>query len=377
MTKNPPSRRKAAALAAGGVLTTALVLGGLYAAQIARLVQAAQNQTPPPTTVTAATVQALEWPEPLSAVGTVDPVQAVTLRAELAGVVDRIAFAPGQAVRAGALLVQQDVRAEQARLAAARAEARRARLERDRIAELFARELAARSALDLAEAQLAAAEAEVEAAETTLARKTLRAPFAGRVGTLKVNIGQYLAPGDPVVTVLAEGPRRINFALPQADVGRLQPGLPVEVRTDALPAPLAGRISAVEPAVDPQTRLVSVQATVEDGAERLLPGMFVDVTVVPPQTETVLAVPVTAVRHAPFGDSVFVIETGEDGGTILQQQFVRLGRRRGDFVQVLEGLQAGQRVASSGVFKLRNGEAVRVDDRLAPDARLDPVPSDG
>ena len=189
----------------------------------------------------------------------------------------------------------------------------------------------------------------------TIAKKTIRAPFSGRLGIRQVNLGQILSEGDPIVTLQSIHPIYVNFTLPQQQLARLRPGLPVRVTCDALPGVTTeGRITAINPLVDSETRNIQLQATVENRAEKLRPGMFVTAAVGLPVSQKVLAIPATAVLYAPYGDSVFVVEDDKErkGGKVLRQQFVRLGEKRGDFVAVTSGLKEGETIVSTGVFKL-------------------------
>jgi membrane fusion protein (multidrug efflux system) len=219
--------------------------------------------------------------------------------------------------------------------------------------------------------------AQVETLRATIAKKTIRAPFGGRLGIRQVNLGQILREGDPIVTLQSLDPVFVNFSLPQQELSRLRVGLPVRVTSDGSPGrTIHGRISTVNPLVDAETRNVQLQATVANPAETLRPGMFVNTSVGLPVRQKVLAIPATAVLYAPFGDSVFVVADDNvvKGGKALRQQFVRLGEKRGDFVAVASGLKEGEAIVSTGVFKLRNGQAVVVDNRLAPPFKEAPRP---
>ena len=206
--------------------------------------------------------------------------------------------------------------------------------------------------------------------------------FSGRLGLRLVNLGQILDGGDPIVSLQSMDPIYANFQLPQQELAKIQRGLTVKLSTDALPdAAIEGAITAVNPQVDSTTRNIRVQATVDNTREQLRPGMFVNAAVVLPETQTVLTIPATAVLYAPYSDSVFIVDptpdqAGERSGNVLRQQFVRLGKKRGDFVVVHTGLKEGETVVSTGVFKLRNGQAVVVDNSLAPDFELAPQPED-
>jgi membrane fusion protein (multidrug efflux system) len=218
---------------------------------------------------------------------------------------------------------------------------------------------------------------QVETLRATIAKKTIRAPFGGRLGVRLVNLGQTLREGDPIVTLQSLDPIFVNFALPQQELFRLRTGLPVRITTDALPGlTIGGRITTVNPLVDAETRNVQLQATVANPEEKLRPGMFVNAAVGLPVRKKVTAIPATSVLYAPFGDSVFVVEDDKQGkgGKVLRQQFVRLGEKRGDFIAVTDGLKEGETIVSTGVFKLRNGQPAVVDNKLAPEFRLAPNP---
>lgn len=224
--------------------------------------------------------------------------------------------------------------------------------------------------------------AQADAIRTVIAKKNIRAPFAGSLGIRLVNLGQILNEGEPIVSLQSIDPIFVNFSLPQQQLAQVQTGLTVRVKYDALPAQIMeGKITAISPEVDAATRNVRIQATMANHEERLRPGMFVNVAVVLPAAKDVLAVPATAVLYAPYSDSVFVVdekksENNNQPGLIVRQQIVQLGEKRGDFVAVVAGLQAGETIVSTGAFKLRNGQAVVVDNTLAPEFKLAPEPGD-
>jgi membrane fusion protein (multidrug efflux system) len=242
---------------------------------------------------------------------------------------------------------------------------------------MLAKQIISQADYDTAVASHGQAVAQANNIRATIAKKTIRAPFSGRIGIRQVNLGQILREADPIVTLQSLNPIHVNFTLPQQQLPRLRPGLPVRVTCDALPGlAVNGRVTAVNPLVDAETRNIQLQATVANPAEKLRPGMFVTVAVGLPVRQKVLAVPATAVLYAPYGDSVFVVVDDKEGkgGKALRQQFVRLGEKRGDFVAVTGGLKEGENIVSTGVFKLRNGQAVVVDNRLAPTFQKAPKP---
>ena len=365
-----------------GLLIMIGILGGIKALQIDRMIAQGSQSVPPPETVTTTVAQKDSWESRLTAVGSLAAVQGVTVTAELTGKVVRIAFEPGTKVNAGDLLVQQDTSSEEAQLRAAEAAVELAKRNLERLKKLLDRRTIAQSQYDDAEAKYKEGVASADAIRAAIAKKTIRAPFAGRLGIRLVNLGQILNEGEPIVSLQSINPIFVNFSLPQQQLARVQPGLTVRVTSDALPGQvIEGKITAINPEVDAATRNIRIQATVANRQERLRPGMFVNVAVVLPASEDVLAVPATAVLYAPYSDSVFVVEekqseNNKQSGLVVRQQVVQLGERRGDFVAVVSGLKAGETIVSTGTFKLRNGQAVVVDNTLAPEFKLAPEPRD-
>jgi membrane fusion protein, multidrug efflux system len=334
----------------------------------------------PKTTVTAASVMAQKWENIINATGSLVPVQGVTIAAETPGKIVKIAFEPGAAVKAGDVLVQLDTSTEEAQLRAAEATAALAKANLDRARDLRQSNTNSPAELDAADAQAKQAAAQADTLRAVIAKKTVRAPFAGRLGLRLVNLGQILREGDAITNLQTLDPIYVNFSLPQQRLANLTAGTKVRVTTDAAHGEVfEGEISALNAEVDPVTRNIRVQATIPNRGEKLRAGMFANVEVVLPEQTEVLAIPVTAVSYAPYGDSVFVIEEKKDEKTgnvdkVLRQQFVRLGMARGDFVQVVDGLKPGQEVVTSGVFKLHAGMPVVIDNKLAPKAELAPKP---
>jgi membrane fusion protein (multidrug efflux system) len=272
--------------------------------------------------------------------------------------------------------VRQDTSSEEAQLPGAEAQVELTRTNVARMKELYTKNLIAQVDRDNAVASAEQAQAQADNIRATIAKKTIRAPFSGHLGIRQVNTGQMLREGDPVVTLQSLDPIYVDFTLPQQELRLVRKGLGVQVTTDALPGvTLKGRITAINPLVDSQTRQIKVQAMADNPDNKLRPGMFVNVAVRLPAQEEVLAIPATAVLYAPYGDSVFIIEDAADKkGKVLRQQFVRLGAKRGDFVAVTTGLKGGETVVSTGVFKLRNGQAAVIDNTLAPDFQKAPTP---
>jgi membrane fusion protein (multidrug efflux system) len=364
-----------------GLLIVVGVLAGIKAGQIVTMVRAGESFVPPPEAVTSAKVEAVEWESTRAAIGSVVALRGVTLGSEVPGLVREIAFDSGAAVRRGQVLVKLDTSAEEAQLAAARAEASLARLTLQRARELRRSGFTSQADLDTAEARAQQAAATVANLTAIVAKKTIRAPFDGRVAIRQVELGQVVAPGTAIASLQSVSPIHADFWLPQQALAELEPGQRVRLETDVFPgARWDGGISTVNPEIDAATRNVRVRATFPNGDGRLRPGMFARVAVLSEEKRPVLAIPATAVIFAPYGDSVFVVEQQQEGGgqatTVARQKFIRAGERRGDFVAVASGLAAGETVVTSGAFKLRNGAAIAVNDALAPDAEVAPRPRD-
>jgi membrane fusion protein (multidrug efflux system) len=374
------------------ILGLLLVIGGLVYvkfAQISMLIgmgEAMAQSGPPPEAVgtTPATLQT--WEASLPAVGTVASAKGVQISSEVPGVVKKIGFESGKLVKKGDVLVVLDSRVERAQLSSAQVRRDLANTNVKRSRTLGAAGAESQSQLDTDENALAQAGAEIEVLRAQIARKTIRAPFSGRLGIRAVNLGQYLNPGTAITTLEAVGGAYVDFELPQQHQGDVASGLPVRVSVEGMAALSAeGKITAISPNVDPITRTLELRAEVDHEEGKLQPGMFVRVEVVLPEERKVIAVPLTAVVYAPYGDSVFVIEEplpdalpseSPNGEPVMRarQQFVRLGERRGDFVSVLDGVKPGEVIVSAGAFKLRNNAPVFVNNELALTAELDPNP---
>jgi membrane fusion protein, multidrug efflux system len=336
---------------------------------------------PPPEAVTTIVAQREEWPATISSIGTVAAVQGVTVSADLPGIVDRIGFDSGKPVKEGDVLVQLDTRQEQAQLAAAEAQLELSRLTFQRMQGLVEQDAVSRAEYDTAAAAFKQAEARIREIHATIERKTIRAPFGGVLGIRAVNLGQYLTGGDAVVPLQSLDPIYVNFGVPQQDASRMRLGRAVRITASDLGSvEFGGRISALDSVVDEATRNVRVQATLANPGGRLRPGMFVQAQVVLGANQPVIALPGSAISYAPYGDSVFVVTDLKDqGGKSYQgvrQQVVKLGGARGDQIAVLSGVQPGEVVVTSGVFKLRNGAAVQINNKVQPDNSKKPKPED-
>ena len=367
------------------------VIGGLAAikgGQIGQLIafgQAAQAAGPPPETVMSSRADTKALEQTLTAIGTVTSSQGVEIAGEVPGVVTKINFDSGDTVRKGDVLVQLDTRVEKAQLAQAQARRRLASTSLRRTQSLIPTGAVAESSLDADASSFDTAAAEVTALKAQLAKKTIRAPFSGRLGLRQVDLGQYVNPGQALTVLESTDAVDVDFSLPQQDLPRLRVGMPVRVTLQAdPPVTLQGELGAVSPEVEVATRTVRLRAQVSDADDRLRPGMFVEVEVVLGESVDHVMVPVTAIAHASYGDSVFLVEdkpedapgvrTTEDGLAVrvARQQFVKLGPARGDFVAIDDGVVAGEEIVVGGVFKLRNGSPIVINNDVDLEASLDP-----
>jgi len=360
----------------------AVVIAGLGFVKY-RQIQAATRvaMQPPPESVTTIVAKQEKWPTSLNLIGTMAAVQGVTVSADLPGTVARIAFDSGKSVNAGDVLVELDTRQEQAQLDAAEAQRDLARINYERAQELSKEGVIARVEYDNARAQRLATEAQVGEIRATIARKTIRAPFSGILGIRQINLGQYLAAGEAIVPLQSLNPIFVNFGVPQQDAGKARVGSTVQVVSDDISgAEFAGRITAIDSLVNEATRNVQVQATLANPGGKLRPGMFVQVQVVTGAERPVIALPASAINYAPYGDSVYIVSDLTDpNGKIyrgVRQQFVKIEGSRGDQVAVVSGVNPGDEVVSSGVFKLRNGAAVQINNQVQPENNPAPKPED-
>lgn len=365
------------------ILALLLLIGALASTkilQIRKMIDQGAQFRPPPETVTSTETLSADWETLLPAVGSLKAVQGMTVAAELPGRVTHIHFQSGAMVRKGTLLLEQDSSSERALLPGAMAASDLAKINLQRADKLLAEKVVSQAEYDNAVTKSRQAIAEADEILATIAKKTIRAPFSGRLGIRQIDLGQQLQSGQEIVSLQTLDPIYLNFSLPQQNLSKLRTGLTVRVTSDAFPdQSIEGKLTTISPEVDSNTRNIRLQATLTNPDDILRPGMFVQAKVVLPTQQEILVIPSTAVLYAPYSDSVFLIEeqpeqTEGEVGLVLRQQFVRLGEKRGDFVAVQSGLEAGQSMASSGVFKLRNGQQVIIDNTLAPKFQLSPTP---
>jgi len=364
------------------IVAVLLVLGslaGIKAMQIGKLVALGKSFVPPPETVSTATAREDQWQDTLSAVGSINAVQGVMLTAEIPGTIREIAFESGAVVTPGDVLVKLDISSEEAQLRSLEAQVELAQTNLGRMRSLRAENTVSQSELDQAETTLKQFAANADNIRSTIAKKIIRAPFAGRLGIRQVNLGQYLEAAKPIVSLQSLTPVYADFSLPQQDLARIKVGLQVRVISDTYPGKVfTGVLTAINPDLDPVTRSVTLQATFANDEQLLRPGMFARMEVIFPDVRPVLAIPATAVLSAPYGDSVYIVEPAPNAaaGLVVRQQFIRVDRTRGDYVSVTSGLKPGERVVSSGMFKLRNNMTVVENNELTPKSDKKPTPSD-
>jgi membrane fusion protein (multidrug efflux system) len=335
----------------------------------------------PPEAVTTIVAGEGEWQASLRSIGTVTAVQGVVVSADSPGIVASIEFTSGERVKTGDVLVTLDTNQERAQLAAAEAQRDLTKLSLERMRGLREKGVASQAEYDRVDAEAKQAEARVEEIRATIERKTIRAPFSGILGIRQVNLGQYLNGGDPIAPLQALDPVYVDFAVPQQEVGEMRAGAEVRVAIEGMAGDESrGKITAINSIVDEATRNVRVQATFANPEGSLRPGMFVEARVIVGESQPVVALPASAVSYAPYGDSVFIVEDmqGPTGQTYrgVRQQFVKLGAGRGDQIAILDGVKPGEEVVTSGVFKLRNGASVQVNNEVQPGNDPAPRPED-
>lgn len=357
------------------------ILGYFKYRQVAAAIAEHSNFQMPPEAITAIEVKELPWRDSFSAVGSLAPVQGVTLSSEEAGIIREIRFESGKEVNAGDVLIALDTSVEESQLKSSQARLELARANFKRISQARATNAVPASDLDTATAQEQQMVADVETLRATIARKIIRAPFSGVTGIRMINPGQFVAPGTALVPLHDLKRVYVNFSMPQAALGKISVGMAVEITVDAYPEEtFHGSLTTVEPGIDEQTRNVKLQASFDNGQQKLRPGMFVNVSLVAPTVAQLITIPATSISYAPYGDSVFVIEKKKDdkGAEFLgvRQQFVRLGARRGDQIAIVSGLKVGEQIATSGVFKLSPMSHVTIKTDVAPGNEVSPTPAD-
>lgn len=382
-----------------GIVVVVVTLGAIKGAQIGKLIgfgKQMEKDGPPPESVATAVADEQAWEGTLTSVGSVASSKGVALAADVPGVVTAIRFESGATVKQGAVLVELDSNVERSQLATAMARKQLANTTLARTRALAEKGAISPAQLDADDSSLRTSTTDVETIQAQIAKKTIRAPFGGKLGIRSVNLGQYLQPGTPIAVLETEENVKVDFTLPQQRLAEVKVGMPVRITLenaaeagdsrDASVAPtLEGVIAAVDPTVDATTRTIKLRADVTDG-DKLRPGMFVQVAVILPEKATSVTIPSTAVVHAPYGDSVFIVEekkpdapglrTAADGKPvkIARQQFIRVGNARGDFVAINDGVKKGEEIVTAGAFKLRNNAPIIIEKSNQTSPQLAPRP---
>ncbi|MGH9494480.1 MAG: efflux RND transporter periplasmic adaptor subunit [Candidatus Sulfotelmatobacter sp.] len=356
-------------------------LGYIKFHQIETAIAQGANFKLPPTAVTTVVAQKEIWPSTLSVIGTAAAIEGVTVSADLPGTIDKIHFESGQWIHKGDVLVELDTRQEHAQLASLEAQRDLAKTNFDRAQELVKAGVISHSEYDSATAQQKATEAQVADIRAAIARKTIHAPFTGMLGIRQVSLGQYLAAGQSIVALQSLDPIYVNFGVPQQETGKVSPGRAIHVTNNDLPGlGFPGKVTALDSVVNEQTRNIQVQATLTNKGNRLRPGMFVQVELPLGQPRDIVSLPASAINYAPYGDSVYIVGDMKDpkGNSYrgVRQQIVKVEGSRGDQVAITSGVNPGDEVVSSGVFRLRNGAPIQVNNTVKPANSPAPKPED-
>jgi membrane fusion protein, multidrug efflux system len=364
------------------VLVVIGVLAGVKVLQVKKITSV--PHVIPPESISSAVAHEEKWQDTLSAVGSLSAVQGVTVTPEIAGTISEIAFESGAVVKKGDLLVRFDTSTEEAQLKALNAQLEWAQLSLDRTKKLRTDSTVSQSELDQADSAFQQAKANADAIQAVIDKKTIRAPFSGKLGIRQINLGEYVDAGKPIVSLQALNPVYADFSMPQQSLSLIKTGMVVRISMDTYTnQQFEGVLTAINPNLDDSTRSVRLQATLDNTEQLLRPGMFARIEVLLPSDQKLLVVPATSVLSAPYGDSVYVIEQSTNAPTgtnkpdmVVRQQLVRTGRARGDFISVEAGLKPGDHIVSAGLFKLRNGSVVNESTQDAPKANEKPKPAD-
>ena len=393
MSTSPPRRKPRFALRMTLMLVAVvLIFGGVFAIKAvigAQTNKFFDNMPQPAAAVSSAVVKTERWADDASAVGTFVAVNGTDVTTESGGVVRAIEFEAGQPVRAGDVLVRLNSDNEQATLKALDTSARLAQVQAERWQQLGKDKLVSLDEVQQRVAAAASSQAQAEAQRALIAQKTIRAPFSGELGIRKVNLGQFIAPGSPIVSLQQLDPIYVDFTLPEQRMDTFKPGTPIRASVDALPGQVfEGQVTAIEPRVDPNTRNFTAQATVANPDGVLRPGAFARVAFALGGERDVLVIPQTAVSFNPYGNAVFVIgKTARKPGEkdmqgkeltgdklIVKQRFIKTGATQGDLIVVTDGLKAGEQIVTSGLLKLRNDAEVTINDTIQPASDANPTP---
>ncbi|MBD9356430.1 efflux RND transporter periplasmic adaptor subunit [Methylomonas albis] len=352
------------------LLLTVLILGALFGTKFYQINQAvSQMQAPPPPLVAIAEVKQEQWPASLATVGSLRAVAGINISNEVAGQIKAIHFESGQTVKQGQLLIELDSATDQAELQGLQAEQHLAQIRYQRTAQLIDKKFVSQSDYDQNKALLEEASAAVASKQTLIAKKQIKAPFSGDLGIRQVDLGQYLPVGSALILLQKLDPIFLDFNLPERYLSQLSLSQQVTINVQAYPdTGFSGEIVAISPAVEQQSRSLKVQARLANQDRKLHPGMFAQVQIVSGKQSAVLTVPDTALTYNPYGESVFLL-TASDKGFTVQNRQVQSGQSRAGRVEIISGLNAGDKVVSAGQVKLRNGMPVAVDKLPTPGER--------
>ena len=351
------------------LLGITLILGGVIAWNITRNYFAKQflaNLQPPPVTISTAPAKQVTWLPSITAVGNLAAIKGVKISPQIDGIIESINFNSGQKVQKHSLLVKLDDRVERAQLQNYKAQLRLAEINYERDLKLFKKKVTPLSQLDQSKAKLQQAQAKVAKIKALLAQKQIRAPFSGQLGIQKVDIGQYLSRGTPIVTLQATGSLYVNFSLPEKYLKNLKVGERVEVQVDAYPEEqFSGALTAINAKVNRNTHNMALQALIENPENKLYPGMFANIKIILPQEQKLITVPQTAISYSLSGNSIFVIEKDKKDHTNRSiRRFITIGERRGNVVAITQGLKAGEQVVISGQLKLQNHAKININNKV-------------
>lgn len=374
----PPRRRRLWLWMIIVVLLAAILFAAIFAFPIIAFVTKG-FPVPPPTAVTTATAQFEDWHPEIQIVGSLKPVRGADLSVEVAGIVNEVNFDSGGDIAAGAPIIRLVDADDVAKLHTLEAARDLAQTNYNRDEMQLQRQLISQAAFDVTAANLKSLQAQVAEQQAIVAKKTLRAPFAGHLGIRSVNAGQYISPGTPIVTLQALDPIFIDFSIPQQQLDQIKVGQTLIVKVDAYPQRMfTGKISTIDPKIDPATRNVAVRATLTNADRKLLPGMFATANISTGGAQRFITLPQTAITFNPYGNMVFVVQEGTDPagkkGLIARQTVVTTGLTRGDQVAILSGLKEGDMVVSTGQTKLQNGGLVVVNNAILPSSDPNPQP---
>ncbi len=357
----------------------ALLLSGIFGWKFYTGWQMGQSMAAmamPPVVVSTTEAAEARWSPTIPVVGTLRALQGVDVTAQIAGQISELNFESGQTVVAGDLLLKQYTADDEARLAGLEADTHLAQLNLKRAEELVQEKLVSETDFDTRRTELSRAQAAENNLRAIIEQKSIRAPFAGRLGIREVDMGQYVEPGDRLVRLESLQQVLVEFPVPQQYIGQLSVGQSLTLVSDAWPEQtFSGMIRALESQIDRNTRMLRVQGIVENPDERLVPGMFVQVEVILPVRDSVLTVPQSVITFSPYGNSVFVLDSGADGALSARKVFVTTGETRGDQVMITSGLDTGATLVTAGQQKLRNGSLVVVDNSVPVSNQSAPVPA--